>query len=165
MERIKKFDIVYILIYFAFFLCSLFLPKTGKLALLDVAMDTINFLGVVVYLFLKSRKFKGVSRRRIYAYVVFLFLCLFCTWSIWGLAVDLVSGPKVVELHNLELSSRRPNKIYISPRYYVKGVDADGNSYSIEISKSDCTHIATLQSVTIKYYENTTRLYEFEDNE
>lgn len=164
MKKIKKFDIIYILIYGAFLVCSLFIPKTGRLALLDVAMDTINLLGVVVYLLLKIRKSKGVSGNKIYTYVVFLFLGLLCIWSVKNFAIDLVSEPKVVELHNLELSSSRATKVYILSHYYVKGIDPDGDSHRIEISKSDCTYISAVESVTIKYYENTNRLYEIEYN-
>ena len=160
LKKIKKFDLVFIIIGAAFAIMSLFLPKSGRFALLDVTVDNLIIWGILIYMFLKVRKFSGGIKNNLYLYAVCLFLALFCLWMTKDLAMDLIAGPKVITLYNVKLSKLQGTKGLASLHYYINGSDLEGNDYKIEISGSDYTNINKTDTLVITYYENTDKLYE-----
>lgn len=159
-KKLKKFDLVYIIIGVAFLIGGLFLPKSGRFALLDVAVNNLIIWGIFIYIFIKVRKFSGGIKKNLYLYVVCLFLALFSLWSTKDLAMDLISGPKVITLHDVNLSKRQGTKGLVSLHYYLNGSDSKGNNHRIEISGWDYTNINKMDTIVITYYENTNRLYD-----
>ena len=160
LKKLKKFDLVYIIVGVAFLIGGLFLPKSGRFALLDVAVDNLIIGGIVVYIFIKVRKFSGGIKQNLYIYAICLFLALFSLWKTKDLAMDLISGPKVITLYNVNLSKLQGTKGLVSLHYYLNGSDLEGNDYRIEISGWDYTNISKPDTLIITYYENTDRLYE-----
>lgn len=159
-KKQKKFDLVYIIIGVAFAIGGLFLPKSGRFALLDVAANNLIVWGIFIYMFLKVRKFSGGIKKNLYIYAVCLFLAVFSLLSTKSLVMDLISGPKVITLNNVNLSKRQGAKGLVSLHYYLNGSDLEGNNHTIEISDRDYTNINRTDTLVITYYENTDRLYD-----
>ncbi len=159
-QKIKKFDLVFVFLGVAFVVCALFLPKSGKFALLDVAADCIILLGIAIYLFLKIRKLNGGIKKNLYVFVVSLLFALFGLLSTKSMVMDAISGPKEIELHNVHLSKLQGIKGIITLNYYLQGSDSEGKDYEIEISSDVYYHWRKTETIDITYYKNTKRLYE-----
>jgi hypothetical protein len=159
MNKVKAFDLLYISIVIVFILCALFMPKTGKLALLDVAFNSFILWSIALYLFLKVRKLGGGIRKNLYVYAVCLILFLMGAWNAKNLALDLFSGPQEIVLYNVKVSKRQGSKGITSLHYYLDGEDEDGNRLRIEISGDDYTKIGETDNVLLTYYKNAKRLY------
>lgn len=162
IKKIKTFDLVYISSLLVIVIAGVFMPKTGKLAMVDVAIDGIILWGIFVYLVLKIKKLKGGLRKNIYLYVVSLVLFLFSLWNTKNLVFDLVSGPKQIQLHDIGIENRQSYRGLIGLHYYLRGTDENGDRHIIEISGSDYNFMKgnTVDTMVLTYYENTDRLYE-----
>lgn len=162
IKKIKTFDWVYISALLVIVIAGVFMPKTGKLAMVDVAIDGIILWGIFVYLVLKIKKLKGGIRKNIYLYVVSLVLFLFSLWNTKNLVLDLVSGPKQIQLHDIVIENRQSYRGLIGLHYYLRGTDENGDRHIIEISGSDYNFMKgnTVDTMVLTYYENTDRLYE-----
>jgi hypothetical protein len=160
LKKLKKFDWVYTSVGVALSIVALFLPKSGRFALLDVAVDNLIIWGIVVYVFLKVRKLSGGIKQNLFVYVVWLFLVLFSLCTTKNFVMDIISGPKAITLYNVNLSMLQGTKGLISLHYYLNGSDSEGKHHRIEISSWDYNNFNRPDSFTITYYENTDRLYE-----
>lgn len=160
-QKIKKFDVVYIIVVLVFAIGGLCLPKSGQLALLDVAFDNILLWGLAVYLFLKVKKLGNGIRKNLYVYIICAVLGIFGIFSTRNLIMDVILGPKVIELHHVNKSQLQGIKGIAFLHYYLQGNDSEGKKYKIEISADEYMRVGTSQTVVITYYENTKRLYKF----
>lgn len=158
--NLKKFDIIYITIGVAFVIIGLFLPKSGKLALVDVACDSVLLWGIVIYLFLKIKKLSGGLRKNYSLYIVCLGVCIFSGFITKDLVMDLIEGPQRIELYKSEITKLQGVKGMASLHYYLEGEDVEGNSYKLEISADDYANIDASGPVIVNYYKNTERLYD-----
>lgn len=162
IKKVKTFDLVYISALLVIVIAGVFMPKTGKLAMVDVAIDGIILWGIFVYLVLKIKKLKGCIRKNIYLYVVSLVLVLFSLWNTKNLVFDLVLGPQEIKLYNIGIENRQSYIGIIGLHYYLRGTDENGDRHIIEISGSDYNFMKgnTVDTMVLTYYENTDRLYE-----
>lgn len=161
--KIKKFDGIYISIAVLIVIAGLFLPKSGHLALLDVAFDTILFWAVTIYIVIKVRKIRGRIKENWYIYLLCLLFMVFSLWMTKNVVVDVIKGPQVIELQNIHVSKLQGTKGLSSLHYYMNGEDAEGKAYKIEISGQQYSSMSTRKTAVITYYENTKRFYGFGD--
>lgn len=161
IKKIKAFDWIYVSAFLVFVISGVFMPKTGKLALVDVAIDGIILWGISVYLILKIKKFKIGLRKNIFLYLVCLVFFLFSLWNTKNFVVDLVLGPQQTQLYDIGIEKRQSAKGIIGLHYYLKGTDENGDRHTIEISGSDYNRmkVNTSDSIVFTYYKNTNRLY------
>ncbi len=162
IKKIKTFDWVYIVTFLVFVISGVFMPKTGKLAMVDVAIDGIILWGIFVYLILKIKKLKGGIRKNIYLYLVSLVLALFSLWNTKNFVIDLVLGPQEIKLYDIDIEKRQSYRGIIGLHYYIRGIDENGDRHIIEISGNDYNFIKgnTVDTMVLTCYENTDRLYE-----
>ncbi len=160
-KKIKKLDWVYISAFLVFVISGVFMPKTGNLALVDIAIDGIILWGISVYLILKIKKFKIGLRKNIFLYLVCLVFCLFSLWNTKNFVLDLVLGPQQIKLYDIGIEKRQNYKGIIGLHYYLKGTDENGNKHTIEISGDDYNYIKvnTTDTIVFTSYINTERLY------
>lgn len=158
--KFKKFDGVYIAVGVVVLLIGLFLPKSGHMALLDVAFDDILIWAIVVYFAIKVRKFTGGIKENWYLYIMCLGLGVFVVFTTTGLIRDFITGPQVIKLENVKLSKLQGAKGLASMHYYLEGTDIGKNEYKIEISGDEYSNLGTVSTIVVTYYENTNRLYE-----
>lgn len=141
--------------------CSLLLPKSGRLALLDTMFDTLVFYLIAAGVFMKIRKRGGRLRNNWYLYGAVIVLMFLAVWKTAGIARDCMKGPKAIVLNDVTLSELHGTKGSISLHYYMKGTDEYGKKYRIEISGADYYRLNDYgTTVTIMYYENVKRLYQ-----
>lgn len=161
IKKIEIFDWIYVSAFLVFVISGVFMPKAGKLALVDVAIDSINLCGISVYLILKIKKFKIGLRKNIFLYLVCLVFCLSSLWNTKNFVLDLVLGPQKTQLYNIGIEKRQSAKGIIGLHYYLKGTDENGDRHTIEISGSDYNRmkVNTSDSIVFTYYKNTNRLY------
>lgn len=162
IKKIKTFDWIYILVLLVVVISGVFIPKAGKLALLDVAIDGIILWGIFIYLIMKVKKLKGGLRKNIYLYGICLVLGLFSLWNTNNFVMDLFLGPQQIKLYDIDLESRKSYKGIIGLHYYIRGIDEYGDRKIIQISVNDYNYIKrnTTDTIVFTYYKNTNRLYE-----
>lgn len=144
---------------------GLFLPKLGKFALVDVAFDNTVVRVLAIYIFLKVRKLDDGIKKNVYGYIVCGILIVVSVWFTKNLVSDIMSGPEQILLYNIEVTKNQGSKGVISLHYYLEGVDSQGTRYKIEISSDDYSKMASSDTLVIKHYKNTRRLYDFEGRE
>ena len=161
IKKIEIFDWIYVSAFLVFVISGVFMPKAGKLALVDVAIDSINLCGISVYLILKIKKFKIGLRKNIFLYLVCLVFGLSSLWNTKNFVLDLVLGPQKIQLYDIGIEKRQSAKGIIGLHYYLKGTDENGDRHTIEISGSDYNRmkVNTSDSIVFTYYKNTNRLY------
>lgn len=159
IRKLKKFDWIYIAVGTAFVICGLFLPKSGRMALLDVAFDVMLVWGIVIYLLLKVRKADSSIRKKMYIYIICGFLGVFAIFHTTNIARDVVSGPHTISLGRVTVSQIQGIRGIAFLHYYLNGEDSAGNRYRIEISADEYKQLKTKNVAVVTYYEHTKRLY------
>ncbi|MBE6052872.1 MAG: hypothetical protein E7212_03005 [Clostridium sartagoforme] len=162
IKKVKTFDWVYISALLVIVIAGVFMPKTGKLAMVDVAIDGIILWGIFIYLILKIKKNKGGLKKNIYLYLVSLVLGFFSLLNTKNFVFDLVLGPQEIKLYDISIENRQSFRGIIGLHYYIRGTDENGDRHIIEISGSDYNFMRgnTVDTMVLTYYENTDRLYE-----
>ena len=88
-------------------------------------------------------------------------LIVFSVWFTKDLVLDLLTGTEQVQLHNVDVTKLHGSMGLTSLHYYLEGVDAQGERYKIEINSSDYSKVSASDTLTIRYYRHTRRLYDF----
>ena len=159
LKKIKSYDVVFIVLAAILAVGGLFIPKTGKTALLDSLSEVLFIWCIVVYVWVKTLKIKKNDGKPAIMYVVCVAAVLFSIWLSKDFVMDLVSGPKVTTLSGITVTKHNGSNGIFSLHYYLNGYDPEGNKHMIEISADDYEKISSRREITITYYEHIRRLY------
>lgn len=160
LKKVKKYDLIFWVIALILAVGSVFIPKTGKTALIDSFVKLLFLWCIVIYVWIKVLKIKQDIKKVIIVYIICSAVTIFGIWESKNLITDFITGPKEITLYDATVMQYTGNKGFISLHYYLSGYDSEGNRYMIQISSDDYDIIATgKQQITITYYENIKRLY------
>ena len=139
-------------------LLSVYLPRSGYLALAGSVLGALFFWGALLMLLHEMREHpttsKGQSRLRM---IVAFIAVIACLWVTKDPLLDLATGPRETVLTNVRV--HKTLNVGIMPdRYYLAGDSADGRSVSLTISLSDYERIGQGQTLSVTYYHHTERL-------
>ena len=159
LKRIKAYDVVFILLAAFWAVGGLFIPKTGKTALIDSLAEVLFIWCVVIYGWIKILKIKEKNRKLIFIYIVCVAAVLFGIWMSKDFMTDLISGPKETTLSGVNVTKHSGSNGIFSLHYYLNGYDSEGKKHMIEISSEDYEKIPSMGEITVIYYEHINRLY------
>lgn len=158
--NIKKYDGIIIIVGIIMIFLALFMPKSGNLALFDVAMDTIICWGIVLLIAIGLKENRG-KKKKVIAIIVGVLFLGFSLWTTKNIVMDFFLGPKKVTLYHTKMSESKGRRGIISQHYYIEGYDSIGNKYKLEVSADEYWNTNLTNEVVVLYYENTKRLYAF----
>ena len=163
---IKKFftkDMVFWLICLIILIVGkLFLPKTGKLALLNEASEVLLILMVSIFVIVKLLKIKKTTptKKKYEDWIIIAFLIILNLFFSRNLILDIITGPQKIELYNVS-THKYQNRLEFS--YYLEGEDISGNNHNLKVSIEEFNKVNSLgygnkEKITVVYYENTHRV-------
>ncbi len=143
---------------------KLFAPKSGEYVLLSELLETLLLCMIAVGLaYVGVQKF-GTSdkRKKISKYCAIVLCVLLCILVAKNLTLDVISGPKEIQLTEITVGKSRYTKSFIGFHYYLYGNNKMGQNMRLEISGDDYTKLQNEDTIFVTYYENTNRVVEYQ---
>ena len=137
---------------------SLLTPKTGAYALWNVLFTNLIVLAASLYGITVLYKKEG---KGILVYGAAVLLLVLNIGINKNLVLDAVHGPQTVTLTNARYHSSSSPLIHIGTKYYLSGVDSEGQNLSMLLDEAhyQAENWEHGQTRVIKCYKNTGRLY------
>lgn len=162
-RKIKTHEIILSVLVIILVVAGVFLPKTGPLVMLDeicfVLVIWIVFVYVILRMIQSRKKFSGFQKAvKILCIGVCMVLCLVFTRSV---ALDLLSGTKIIQLKDIQVSKIQGHTGIFSLHYYLTGTDSQDTSVRLEISGDDYTRLSGSSNVTVEYFSHTGRIVRY----
>lgn len=161
-EKSGKFfgkDLMLICAAFLFVVLGFFIPPSGGSALLDEFCDVLVIAAAGAYVSVKV-----LEKPKKTKIAVIAICALVCIWFAKDPVIDLVSGTSVDEISSPYVEKYTGHAGIISSKYYLRGVDSEGNSLRIRISRDDYESIQQMGrgDIEAEYYKHSNRLLRYE---
>lgn len=159
-RKIRIFDIIICVFLFAAIIAGLILPKTGRFALAGEICDVIAIWAVVILVIVRTAAWRGEASAtgKVVRIVVIVLLLAVGIWFTKEVALDIVNGPEITVLSDLQMSRTQAHTGIFSNHCYLTGTDRSGERMRFEISENDYTEISGCDTVRIEYYRYTRRI-------
>lgn len=161
-ERIYKIvDITALVVVFAIFAITFFLPKSGEKVLLTSALQAIALLLYGIFTLVKWIIMrKNIAGKNMFSIVFVIGVCLVIGGMMCkDVVMDMANGPVTETVTITSVTYTKNLKSFIKS-YRVSGYDEDGNKITLGISEEDANKLASRRQATLKYYENSRKLIE-----
>lgn len=161
--KIKSGDTICCICIIVFIFASCFMPKTGKLVLLDEVFKVLLLWlasGYIIVKIIISQNMQSMPQKvaRIMVIIACSVVSLWCAKSV---VLDMINGTKEVTMSDCTVSMLQGKSGIISRHYYLEGMDENGKRMKMEISAKDYTALLHKESVRVEYYCYTDRITEF----
>ncbi len=162
-ENIKKIfrdDFIFYIFMIIVLVIGWLLPKTGAFVLVDELFEILFVClvaALVIFTILRMDKANSHIQKvgRIAIIIAALAIVIFFSKN---LMIDVIGGTQRTGVEHVEVSRQQGRFGIISMRYYISGVDKEGNRVRFEISGNDYSRLLDKKSVTVEYYESTKRV-------
>lgn len=162
-RKIQTYEIILCIFVLAVVAAGLLMPKTGPLVMIDEICDIVAVWTVCIYVIVRIIQSRGrfqasVKAARILVIAACVAIGVLFTGST---ALDLVSGPEMAQLTDIQVSRSQAHTGIFSLHYYLTGTDSRGERVRLEISGDDYTRLSGSSSVTVEYYRHTGRIVRY----
>ncbi len=162
-RKIQTYEIILCIFVLAVVAAGLLMPKTGPLVMIDEICDIVAVWTVCIYVIVRIIQSRGrfqasVKAARILVIAACVAIGVLFTGST---ALDLVSGPEMAQLTDIQVSRSQAHTGIFSLHYYLTGTDSRGERVRLEISGDDYTRLSGSSSVTVEYYRHTGRIVKY----
>ena len=162
-RKIQTYEIILCIFVLAVVAAGLLMPKTGSLVMIDEICDIVAVWTVCIYVIVRIIQSRGrfqasVKAARILVIAACVVIGVLFTGST---ALDLVSGPEMAQLTDIQVSRSQAHTGIFSLHYYLTGTDSRGERVRLEISGDDYTRLSGSSSVTVEYYRHTGRIVRY----
>lgn len=162
-RKIQTYEIILCIFVLAVVAAGLLMPKTGSLVMIDEICDIVAVWTVCIYVIVRIIQSRGrfqasVKAARILVIAACVAIGVLFTGST---ALDLVSGPEMAQLTDIQVSRSQAHTGIFSLHYYLTGTDSRGERVRLEISGDDYTRLSGSSSVTVEYYRHTGRIVKY----
>ena len=162
-RKIQTYEIILCIFVLAVVAAGLLMPKTGSLVMIDEICDIVVIWTVCIYVIVRIIQSRGrfqasVKAARILVIAACVAIGVLFTGST---ALDLVSGPEMAQLTDIQVSRSQAHTGIFSLHYYLTGTDSRGERVRLEISGDDYTRLSGSSSVTVEYYRHTGRIVRY----
>ena len=162
-RKIQTYEIILCIFVLAVVAAGLLMPKTGPLVMIDEICDIVAIWTVCIYVIVRIIQSRGrfqasVKAARILVIAACVAIGVLFTGST---ALDLVSGPEMAQLTDIQVSRSQAHTGIFSLHYYLTGTDSRGERVRLEISGDDYTRLSGSSSVTVEYYRHTGRIVKY----
>ena len=162
-RKIQTYEIILCIFVLAVVAAGLLMPKTGPLVMIDEICDIVAVWTVCIYVIVRIIQSRGrfqasVKAARILVIAACVVIGVLFTGST---ALDLVSGPEMAQLTDIQVSRSQAHTGIFSLHYYLTGTDSRGERVRLEISGDDYTRLSGSSSVTVEYYRHTGRIVKY----
>ena len=162
-RKIQTYEIILCIFVLAVVAAGLLMTKTGPLVMIDEICDIVAVWTVCIYVIVRIIQSRGrfqasVKAARILVIAACVAIGVLFTGST---ALDLVSGPEMAQLTDIQVSRSQAHTGIFSLHYYLTGTDSRGERVRLEISGDDYTRLSGSSSVTVEYYRHTGRIVKY----
>ena len=162
-RKIQTYEIILCIFVLAVVAAGLLMPKTGPLVMIDEICDIVAVWTVCIYVIVRIIQSRGRFQASVKAVrILVIAACVVIGVLFTGsTALDLVSGPEMAQLTDIQVSRSQAHTGIFSLHYYLTGTDSRGERVRLEISGDDYTRLSGSSSVTVEYYRHTGRIVRY----
>ena len=162
-RKIQTYEIILCIFVLAVVAAGLLMPKTGPLVMIDEICDIVAIWTVCIYVIVRIIQSRGRFQASVKAVrILVIAACVVIGVLFTGsTALDLVSGPEMAQLTDIQVSRSQAHTGIFSLHYYLTGTDSRGERVRLEISGDDYTRLSGSSSVTVEYYRHTGRIVRY----
>lgn len=162
-RKIQTYEIILCIFVLAVVAAGLLMPKTGSLVMIDEICDIVAVWTVCIYVIVRIIQSRGRFQASVKAVrILVIAACVVIGVLFTGsTALDLVSGPEMAQLTDIQVSRSQAHTGIFSLHYYLTGTDSRGERVRLEISGDDYTRLSGSSSVTVEYYRHTGRIVKY----
>lgn len=162
-RKIQTYEIILCIFVLAVVAAGLLMPKTGSLVMIDEICDIVAVWTVCIYVIVRIIQSRGRFQASVKAVrILVIAACVVIGVLFTGsTALDLVSGPEMAQLTDIQVSRSQAHTGIFSLHYYLTGTDSRGERVRLEISGDDYTRLSGSSSVTVEYYRHTGRIVRY----
>lgn len=159
-RKIQTYEIILCILLLIVIIAGLIMPKTGRFVLADEICNTAVIWVVCIFAIVRAaaRRADGSVPGKAVRGIVTALLLAAGIWFTKDAALDLVNGPEVAVLSDLQISQTQAHTGVFSQHYYLTGTDSSGERIRLEISGNDCSAISGRDTIRVEYYSNTGRI-------
>ena len=155
MKKIKKVEIILLILVLIVIAAGLLLPKTGELVLLDELCNISVLWIVCIYLVVKVVRNKAAGKALGAGLVIVCFAL--ALWFSKDLVLDLSAGSQTIELRDIQISESQGHAGIFSHHYYLTGFH-NNETLRFEISAKEYSQLKPGETVTAEVYKHTGRI-------
>ena len=162
-RKIQTYEIILCIFVLAVVAAGLLMPNTGSLVMIDEICDIVAVWTVCIYVIVRIIQSRGRFQASVKAVrILVIAACVVIGVLFTGsTALDLVSGPEMAQLTDIQVSRSQAHTGIFSLHYYLTGTDSRGERVRLEISGDDYTRLSGSSSVTVEYYRHTRRIVRY----
>ena len=162
-RKIQTYEIILCIFVLAVVAAGLLMPNTGSLVMIDEICDIVAVWTVCIYVIVRIIQSRGRFQASVKAVrILVIAACVVIGVLFTGsTALDLVSGPEMAQLTDIQVSRSQAHTGIFSLHYYLTGTDSRGERVRLEISGDDYTRLSGSSSVTVEYYRHTGRIVRY----
>ena len=162
-RKIQTYEIILCIFVLAVVAAGLLMPKTGSLVMIDEICDIVAVWTVCIYVIVRIIQSRGRFQASVKAVRILVIAACVAIGVLFtgSTALDLVSGPEMAQLTDIQVSRSQAHTGIFSLHYYLTGTDSRGERVRLEISGDDYTRLSGSSSVTVEYYRHTGRIVKY----